>query len=148
MADLTRLSAAYQGTEPYIFISYAHKDSERVLPIVDRLLSEGYRVWFDIGIIPGKAWDDNIADKLRRAHCVLSFISASYLASRNCRDEISMARAERKKMAMIYLEDVELTPGMLLRYNRLQALFFHKTDANTFFEKLFAVDGIAETKEE
>ena len=58
-----------------------------------------------------------------------------------------MARAERKKMAMIDLEDVELTPGMLLRYNRLQALFRHRSDDNEFYEKLFAVDGVTVTKE-
>ena len=147
MSELTKLSAAYQGNDPYIFISYAHRDSERVLPIVDRLLNEGFRVWFDVGIIPGKPWDDNIADKLRGSECVLAFISKAYLASTNCRDEIAMARAERKKMAMIYLEDVELTPGMLLRYNRLQALFRHRSDDNEFYEKLFAVDGVTVTKE-
>ena len=147
MADLSRISAAYQGSDPYIFISYAHRDADRVLPIVERLLAGGCRVWFDVGIIPGKPWDDNIADQLRGSACVLCFVSAAYLASTNCRDEISMARAERKKMALIYLEDVELTPGMLLRYNRLQALFRHKTEEAVFYEKLFAVDGLSETKE-
>ncbi len=28
---------AYQGTEPDIFVSYAHKDSERVLPIIAKM---------------------------------------------------------------------------------------------------------------
>ena len=50
MSELTKLSAAYQGNDPYIFISYAHRDSERVLPIVDRLLNEGFR---DV-VVPGK----------------------------------------------------------------------------------------------
>ena len=35
---------AYEGKEPFIFISYAHKDSERVLPILAQLQRRGYRV--------------------------------------------------------------------------------------------------------
>ena len=33
----SKIPVAYKGDEPYIFISYAHKDAETVLPIVDRL---------------------------------------------------------------------------------------------------------------
>ena len=42
--------SAYNGNEPYIFISYAHKDSDKVLPIIRELQSRGYRVWYDAGI--------------------------------------------------------------------------------------------------
>ena len=43
----------YKGDRPFLFISYAHKDSERVLPIIRRLMAQGYRVWYDAGIDPG-----------------------------------------------------------------------------------------------
>ena len=43
----------YEGKEPYIFISYAHKDSDRVFPILEELDRRGYRVWYDDGIAPG-----------------------------------------------------------------------------------------------
>lgn len=33
---------AYKGDQPYIFISYAHKDSDIVLPIISRLQQDGY----------------------------------------------------------------------------------------------------------
>ena len=38
---------AYKGEQPYIFISYAHKDSDVVLPIVAKLQQDGYRVWYE-----------------------------------------------------------------------------------------------------
>lgn len=47
------IPVAYKGTDPYIFISYAHKDSDIVLPIISRLQKDGYRVWYDEGIAPG-----------------------------------------------------------------------------------------------
>ena len=37
---------AYEGQEPYIFISYAHKDSNTVLPIIQGLQERGFRVWY------------------------------------------------------------------------------------------------------
>ena len=55
---------AYEGTENYIFISYAHKDSDRVMPILEELRDEGYRIWYDDGIAPGSEWPENIAQHL------------------------------------------------------------------------------------
>ena len=43
----------YEGDEGYAFISYAHRDSNIVLPIVSRLYDNGLRVWFDDGIEAG-----------------------------------------------------------------------------------------------
>lgn len=34
----------YNGDEPYIFISYAHKDNAVVLPILERMVTDGYRI--------------------------------------------------------------------------------------------------------
>ena len=41
---------AYEGTEPYIFISYAHKNTDQVIPIISVLQNRGFRVWYDAGI--------------------------------------------------------------------------------------------------
>ena len=39
---------AYAGTSnKFIFVSYAHLDSETVLPIIGYLQRRGYNVWFD-----------------------------------------------------------------------------------------------------
>ena len=43
---------AYNGVEPYIFVSYSHKNCDRVWPVIDRLEKDGYRVWYDYGISP------------------------------------------------------------------------------------------------
>ena len=37
---------AYEGAEPYCFVSYAHINSDRVYPIVEQLMQRGIRLWF------------------------------------------------------------------------------------------------------
>lgn len=49
---------SYNGNEPYIFISYAHKDNNTVYPVIARIQKDGYRAWFDEGIDPGTEWDE------------------------------------------------------------------------------------------
>lgn len=41
---------AYEGAEPYCFVSYAHINSDRVYPIVEQLMQRGIRLWYDDGI--------------------------------------------------------------------------------------------------
>ena len=55
----------YSGVEPYIFISYSHKDSAIVLPIVEQLDKMGFRVWFDEGIEVGSEWPQFIAEHIK-----------------------------------------------------------------------------------
>ena len=57
--------AMYNGNEPYIFISYAHKNSDVVLPIIEALADNGFRVWYDAGIEAGTEWPEYVAEKLR-----------------------------------------------------------------------------------
>lgn len=42
--------AAYEGDLPYIFVSYAHKDSREVFDLLEKLSAHGYRIWYDGGI--------------------------------------------------------------------------------------------------
>ena len=127
----------YKGDRPFLFVSYAHKDSERVLPIIRRLMAQGYRVWYDAGIDPGTEWDEMIAEQIEQCGIFLAMMSANYLSSSNCRDELYYAREMEKDRALIYLEQVELARGMRMRLSRTQNI--HKytyTDEEEFYRKL------------
>ncbi len=87
---------AYEGKKEYIFVSYAHKDSEIVLPIIEQLYEKKYRVWYDEGIAPGSEWPQNIADHLNAAAAVIIFVSQNSLDSPNCQNEVSRAAASDK----------------------------------------------------
>lgn len=137
----------YQGDEQYIFISYAHKD-EVVLKIIEQMINDGYRVWFDNGIDPGTEWDDSIASHIERCSHFIAFISENYLASENCRDELNVAREWKKNRLLIYLQNVVLPRGMFMRLNRLQSI--HKytyTNENDFFAKLYSMPLISDCKD-
>lgn len=112
----------YQGSEPYIFISYAHKDSPVILPIVDVLQRRGFRVWYDAGIEAGTEWPEYIADRLVQSGCVIAFISTNALNSPNCRREINFAISKGKELLAVYLEDVTLSYGTQMQLDTLQAL--------------------------
>lgn len=128
---------AYEGKEPYIFISYAHKDSDRVLPIIQGLQDRGFRVWYDAGIEAGTEWPEYIAEHLDGCTCFLAFLSQSALESPNCRREINFAIDLRKDPLAVYLEEVQLTLGMRMQLGTLQAMFSyrHKT-MESFLETL------------
>ena len=36
---------AYDGMEPYVFISYSHRDSNAVVPLIQNLQNRNFRVW-------------------------------------------------------------------------------------------------------
>lgn len=141
------IPVAYKGTDPYIFISYAHKDSDTVLPIISRLQKDGYRVWYDEGIAPGSNWDEYISGHLDGCAVVIGFLSKSYVKSQNCRDELSLTRLKGKPMNLVYIDDVQLSSGLKMRYGRIQALFLQNMAEDEFFEKLYRADAIAAAKE-
>ena len=38
---------AYDGTDAYVFVSYAHSDADIVFPEMSLLNAEGYRLWYE-----------------------------------------------------------------------------------------------------
>ena len=128
---------AYEGSEPYIFISYAHKDSDRVLPIISGLQAQGFRVWYDAGIEAGTEWPEYIAEHLESCTVFLAFLSQSALDSPNCRREINFAIDECKEMLAVYLEELRLSAEMWMQPDELQTMFLYQCSSQeSFIEEL------------
>ena len=72
MTDTLR---AYRGTDKYLFVSYAHRDSGDILPALEALNDAGYRVWYDEGIGAGEDWSASLGTALEKASRVLFFAS-------------------------------------------------------------------------
>lgn len=119
---------AYEGGKPYIFISYAHKDTELVMPAIEALQAQGYPVWYDAGIQVGTEWPEYIAEHLLHCSLVVAFISEASIASPNCRQEIVYALDKRKHMITVRLDDAQMPPGMEMQLNLCQSLFAYKHD--------------------
>lgn len=117
---------AYQGNEPYIFISYAHKDKGWVYPAIKKMHDAGYRIWYDEGIDPGNEWPDSIARALGRCHQFVVFISPRSVASHNVQNEIHFAISRKKPFLAIHIEPTELPPSIELQTGIFQAIMAWK----------------------
>lgn len=133
----------YSGEKAYMFISYAHKDKQEVYPVINKLLDDGFRVWYDDGIDPGTEWDENIAKHIEECGYFIPFISENYLKSSNCKDELNFARDLDKDRFLVYLENVNLPSGMNMRLSRLQNIHKYAYDSfDEFYNKLLSAKGI------
>lgn len=139
----------YKGNKPYIFVSYAHKDINEAMAIISELIRRGYRIWYDEGIDPGTEWDDNIAVHVEKSSMFIALISNNYLASSNCRDELSFARELELDRILVYLENVTLPRGMHMRLSRLQAIHKYTYQViDQFYDKVEGAPDIKKCREE
>ena len=128
---------AYEGDSPYIFISYAHKDSDSVMRVLDVMQSRGYRFWYDDGIVPGSEWPEYIAAHLDKAAVVVAFISDNSVKSSNCRREITFALSRNKPFISVFLEETELPLGLELQLSSAQSVIKHNFNTEeAFWDKL------------
>ncbi len=102
------MPATVEG-EPYVFISYASADRERVLPVVDRLEAAGVTTWIDReGIHGGANYALEIAEAIEQATVLLLMCSQASLASRNVKQEIALAWRFEKPYLPLRLDPVEI----------------------------------------
>lgn len=114
MADIDELKKKLEDGwikgEPYVFVSYASKDKEKVYDFVYELRKRGINVYIDIELQENisKNWLQNIKERLYDVDCVamISFLSISYFRSYACLIEQLVTRSEDLKMEKgRYLED-------------------------------------------
>ncbi len=97
------------SNQPYVFISYASADRERVLPIVDRLEAAGVRTWIDRdGIHGGANYAQVITEAVKGSAVLLVMCSQASLSSRNVRQELALGWRFEKPYLPLLLESVTL----------------------------------------
>ena len=106
----------------FIFISYAHKDFEKIKPYLGMLKKEGLEYWYDNGIRTGDEWQGVIASNLAECDCFLAFISKNSITSEYCIKEINYATSKQKPIAVVMLEDVPVPPVLEMHLASLQAV--------------------------
>ncbi|MDR0718240.1 MAG: toll/interleukin-1 receptor domain-containing protein, partial [Treponema sp.] len=127
--DTTRIPfEAYKGAEPYIFVSYAHKDIDKVFPIIHEFHKTGFPVWYDEGIELGNVWNEDIAKKILDCSLFIVFISPSAAESKNVVREINYAQSKDKPLIHIWLEDTTLNPGLEMQITSNQGIMYFKME--------------------
>lgn len=127
---------AYEGEDPYLFVSYSHQDAHLVYPEIIQLKDAQYNIWYDEGVAASNEWPEEIANAVIGCSVFICFISPRATDSVNCRNEINLALNEKKPFLAIYLEDTELPPGLRLRMGDLQAILKNKIPAERYFSKV------------
>ena len=112
----------YEGPEPYVFVSYAHANNDKVYPVIKRLHEMGYRMWYDEGIEAGDKWFKVLSDHLRRSACMLLFWSPEAEKSQWVDKEILIAlkneiRIVGSVIIRTAIPDVLVDVQMLFREN-------------------------------
>lgn len=142
------LARPYEGDQPYLFVSYCHKDKQSVLPVLRFLQDEGIRIWYDTGIDPGTEWPEVIADHLDQSSVFLAFISPNSLESHNCRKEFNFAMMKNMPALIVILEPVQFTPVMKLQMASLQAIYYFECQPEEFQDKLLKLPALAFCRDE
>lgn len=137
----------YEGTEPYIFVSYAHRDSEQVMNVISSLQEHGYRLWYDDGIAPGSEWPEDIAQHLDRSSVVMAFITPNSVASQNCRREITFSLSREKPFLSVLMEPTEMPLGLEMQLSAQQMIVRDNyTEWDGFINKIMACPDLAQCR--
>ena len=124
---MENLLQPYEGSEPYVFVSYSRKDSARVFPILHRFQAEGINIFYnqDNDFIEDLPY--NIVRRIQNCQCFIAFHSNNSKNSARCKNEIFFAGEPRvnKKIISIYLENVELSLGIVMKITRFPMINFY-----------------------
>ena len=96
--------------QDYIFISYKGEDPE-ALEIIRRLKRDGYRIWYDDGILPSDEWPTEIAERIEGSSYFITLVTDAFLRSIWFSKELTFAQKYKKPILPVYLTDAPLPKG-------------------------------------
>lgn len=104
------LPKAFIGKEPFIFISYSHRDCKQVIADLVQLKHCGVRLWYDSSIVYGEPWDEKALGIIDKPNCVgvFVYISSNSVSSINVCTELKHARekfSDNTKIVGIHIGD-------------------------------------------
>ena len=123
---------AYEGKEPYVFVSYSHKDNDKVHAIIAALKARMCRTWYDEGLTPGESWNDSIAEHLRDSSEFLLFISPDSVKSKYVLSEVNYALSKDKHVIPVILRKTDMPVGLEMMLSSIQ--FFDVSDSDSVSE--------------
>jgi tetratricopeptide (TPR) repeat protein len=127
---------AYEGDEPFVFVSYSHTDRLQVYPIIDYLNKTGKNIWYDEGIPISEDWKKSIVDNLEQCSAFLVFITPHIIDSEYVRKEISFALKKKKPFFSIYLKETELPSELEFEIGNIQFMKKYLIPETEFYNKL------------
>lgn len=111
---------AYTGSEPYVFLSYSHKDKELVEQLIAGLKHHLCRVWYDEGLTEGESWNDEVAQRIKNAHNFVVILTKNAVTSPYVLMEVNYAISKGVKILPVLAEEVTLPEGLEMQLSVTQ----------------------------
>jgi tetratricopeptide (TPR) repeat protein len=127
---------AYEGTEPFIFVCYAHDDVALVYPEIARLREVGFHIWYDEGISPGSEWSAELAERIQQCAVFLFFVTPRSVEREHCRAEVNFALTQRCKILSVQLEATAVPAALQLNLSHRQGILKFEHSPRAYERKL------------
>jgi hypothetical protein len=128
--DVKKNFKVYKGEEPYLFISYSHRDTNTVYKILDRLDKEAFRFWYDDKMEVGKDFNEELKVMIEGCGAFVLFVSKESMQSEYVGMEIITAYKNSKRIYPIYLEEKVIPPVLKEVFKKLQHVKGYSVDKN------------------
>ena len=120
-----------------VFISYAARDRERVLGLVERLRKAGVTVWIDqVGIDVSTMWSQEIVSAIKSCKLMLLSISPHSTESGNVVKELALASERKKPIIPVYLEAAEIPETMEYQLAGIQRVEYFRENEDAAFKAM------------
>ena len=120
-----------------VFISYAARDRERVLGLVERLRKAGVTVWIDqVGIDVSTMWSQEIVSAIKGCKVMLLSISPHSTESENVVKELALASERKKPIIPVYLEAAEIPETMEYQLAGIQRVEYFRENEDAAFKAM------------
>jgi TolB-like protein len=120
-----------------VFISYAARDRERVLGLVERLRKAGVTVWIDqVGIDVSTMWSQEIVSAIKSCKVMLLSISPHSTESGNVVKELALASERKKPIIPVYLEAAEIPETMEYQLAGIQRVEYFRENEDAAFKAM------------
>ena len=127
---------SYEGDDSYLFVSYAHDDTELTFPEMAWIKESGFNLWYDDGIHVGTVWRRALAEALNKSAGLIFFCTARSAESDNCLKEINFALDQGKTVFVVRLDDTPLPLELQLSLSDRQAMVRSDFDESTYRARL------------
>ena len=126
-----------------LFLSYSRDQRANIEALESDLRAVDHQPFFDEQLTGGKAWWDQLLDKIEECDAFLPVLSASYLQSIPCRLEAEYARALGKPFLPVALEQV--SPALCSDYiAEAHWVNYSPTEKSSIFELLRGLKNLPE----
>ncbi|MGN1367598.1 MAG: FHA domain-containing protein [Aristaeellaceae bacterium] len=113
-------ASPYMGKEPFAFAVYSRKDQSEAFTLIEKLASEGYRIFFaqpePSSMQRMEETARQISERLGECAALIALYSSEAAADHHFRKVVTAAVLNGKPVLPVFLEDVELSCGMKLQF--------------------------------